>query len=54
MRELEFFEVMFYGGIAAMTVAAVLALAAFVTFKVRGNRLKHVLDSEYGEQEKKA
>ena len=47
---MEFSEMLFYGGIAAIAASLVSGVAAFVIFKVRSSRLNRLLDSEYGER----
>lgn len=46
-------EMMFYCGITAVAASIVIGIVAFIVFRVRFSSLKHQLDQEYGEQEKK-
>lgn len=41
-------ELLFYGGIALMILAAVIAVLCFVIFHVTGSRIKKRLEKEYG------
>lgn len=41
-------ELLLYGGLAGMGIAAVLALAAAAVFAVTGRRLAKKLEEEYG------
>lgn len=42
-------ELLFYGGLAAMGVAAILAVLGIVIFTFTGRKLKKILEQEYGE-----
>lgn len=42
-------EVLFYGGIAVMSVAVVLALLCIIVFTLSGRRIRRKLEQEYGE-----
>jgi len=43
-------ELLFYGGIACIATAVVLAVAAAVVLHITGKRLKHKLEEEYGKK----
>jgi len=45
-------EMLYYGGIAAMAVAGLAAVAAIVLFIVSGKRLRSKLRAEYGEKKR--
>lgn len=42
-------EVLFYGGIAVMSAAVVLALLCVIVFTLSGRRIRRKLEQEYGE-----
>ncbi|MDE7244045.1 MAG: hypothetical protein K2O18_08730 [Oscillospiraceae bacterium] len=46
-------ELLFYGGIAAMAAAVIFGIVAFVTFRLRRTRLRHLLEMEYGAWDEK-
>ena len=46
-------ELLFYGGITAMAAAVIFGIVAFVIFRLRGTRLRHLLDMEYGTWDEK-
>lgn len=48
MNGLSSSEILFYGGIALMGLAAVGAVASAVIFKATGKKLKDILEQEYG------
>ncbi len=41
-------EILFYCGIAAVTGAVALGIAAIITFKIRSTKLNRQLTQEYG------
>lgn len=43
-------EILFYGGIAVMALAAVCGIVSLIVFSVSGKRLKEILDREYGKR----
>ena len=43
-------ELLFYGGLAAMAVAALLGLVAALALHAAGRRLRETLRREYGEK----
>ena len=45
-------ELLFYGGIALMLLAVVLAAAAIACFCITGKRLKNKLEQEYGRRKR--
>lgn len=42
-------ELLFYGGLAIMVIAVLLAMVCAVLFRLSGRRLKKKLEQEYGE-----
>lgn len=45
-------ELLFYGGLALMGAAAVLALACILIFTITGRRIRRRLEEEYGKPDK--
>lgn len=45
---MEFYEILFYVGIAMMAGSALLGFLAAILLKRKGEKLRHLLDSEYG------
>lgn len=45
------YDLLFYLGMAVMSIAVIFAILFFVFFKMSGKRLKRELDKEYGEPE---
>ncbi len=43
-------ELLFYGGITAMAVAVILAIAAIVIFRICGKRIQAQLEAEFGKK----
>ncbi len=50
VREMEFSQMLFYGGNTAIIALLVLCVLAVAIFKVRFSKLKRLLDLEYGKQ----
>lgn len=48
---LESYDLLFYLGMAVMSIAVSFAILFLVVFKISGKRLKIKLDKEYGEPE---